>query len=76
MSSRYAYNFDIFNLYSAFQSSILNVILAEGICDTRVSACGNLCFAPLIVSFALEMLRYDAFEKVLAIKVMIVGLTI
>ena len=33
-------NLIIFNLYSAFKSSILNAIFAEGICDTHVSVYG------------------------------------
>ena len=45
----------LFNLYSAFQSSILNAIFAEGICDTRVSAHGILCFVPILVGFTREM---------------------
>ena len=33
-------NFVIFNMYAALTSSILNVIFAARICDTRVSAYG------------------------------------
>ena len=51
-------------LYSAYLSSILNAIFAEGICDTRVSAYGVLCFVPFDVGFTREMQRKDAFETV------------
>ena len=34
---------------SASQSSILNALFAEGICDTRVSAYGILCFVPSLL---------------------------
>ena len=42
-------------LMFSFPISILNVINAKGICGTRVTANGNLCFAPFLVKFTREM---------------------
>ena len=41
--------------YSAFQSSILNAIFAEGICDTRVSAYDISYSVLFFVCFISEM---------------------
>ena len=45
-----------------FQSSILNAIFAEGICDTRVSAYGILRFEHFLVGFTHDEMSLKQFE--------------